>query len=442
MLVPLVLGLAAFQSADALPTGPLTPRALGGAFASPFSPPVQGAAVSGRVLEITLAFSGQTYEERFVLGIPANLQVPAPVLTLFHGYGEEPLDVVQNTPLVQEAMQRGWLVFVPLGAHKFNYGIDYAQENIELAFSFLSARLNLDLDRIYAVGFSMGGGAAASFASRHLDPNGIRIAALVNHTGTTSLRATFQTTTANNQNFLRHPLMFGGTPDQVPFRYRRSSTVDYDALAGTIDANSEMASNIAHIATRHWNAEFDPNLALIDQTVRLHERMLARGADSARRVVTSSVHTWTTLDSTAVLDWLEQQTLSAPAAGSVAKTFADRDGRWHELDIVQDRAGELTPVLWSSQPSFNTLYLIEMANAASIGTDVVRLDLDTTQPLKLVLQTLDASEPDIVLSGVPSAPSDVRRGGVSVPSWSYDATSQTLTLHESGRGWATWTVVP
>ena len=83
--------------------------------------------------------------------------MPAPVLTLFHGYGEHLRDTVLRTDLVDEAMSRGWLVFAPLGAHEFNYGIDYAQDNIERAFEFIGARLPLDLDRIYGVGFSMGG---------------------------------------------------------------------------------------------------------------------------------------------------------------------------------------------------------------------------------------------------------------------------------------------
>ena len=40
--------------------------------------------------------------------------------------------MVANSPLVCEAMARGFVVFIPLGAHKYNYGIDYAQNNRHL----------------------------------------------------------------------------------------------------------------------------------------------------------------------------------------------------------------------------------------------------------------------------------------------------------------------
>ena len=441
MIATLILSLAALQSGAALPQGTPTQSSLGGTFVTPFAPSLQAGVLPGRMLEITMNLPGQLWQETFVIGIPQIVQYPAPVLTLFHGYGEEPRDVIANTPLVADAMARGWIVFIPLGAHKFNYGIEYAQRNIELSFQFLNTRLPIDLDRIYSVGFSMGGGAAASFAARHLDPNGIRFAALVNHTGTTSLRATYHT--SNDTGLFESPLMFGASPAMNPFPYLQSSTIDLDPFTGLVDPAGEMASNLTHIPTRHWNANFDPNQTIIDQTVALHERMSMRGADTARSIVTSSIHSWGTLDSATVLDWLALQSLHTPVPGEVTKTVADRDGRWHDLEIVQAQSGALTPVMWSSQPVSNALYLIEMANIGSIGIDVTEVALDPMQSLIVILQTTDASTPDVVLEGFPSIPSDVKRRGISTSAWTHDAVAQTVTLHESGpMGWAAWTIIP
>ena len=437
MIVP--LALAVLQSSTPVPQGTPTQSSLGGTFVNPFTPALDIGVMPGRMLQITMNFPGQTWQEEFVLGIPRRVRYPAPVLTLFHGYGEEPAQVVQNTALVQDAMARGWVVYIPLGAHKFNYGIEYAQRNIELSFEFLGSRLPLDLDRIYAVGFSMGGGAAASYAARHLDPEGVRFAAVVNHTGTASLRATYHTSNATN--LFESPLMFGASPDVAPFAYLQSSTVDLDHISLGTDAAGEMASNLSHVPVLHWYAQFDPLQSILDQTNALHDRLLVRGGDSSQTVVSSSLHSWSTLDPTATLDWLQQHTLQTPQPGDVTRTLADRSGRWHDLDIVQTQAGAMTPILWSAQPATDTLYLIEMENVDSVALDLGDVGLAAPRDLSVVVQTVDTSAPEIVLSGVPAAPTDVRRRGTSTNSWAY-ANGQ-LTLFELGTaGWADWTIEP
>ncbi|MEM9380179.1 MAG: prolyl oligopeptidase family serine peptidase [Planctomycetota bacterium] len=445
MIVP--LALAVLQSgAPALqrtPTPSLqrspTPASLGGALVTPFVPPLSAGVLPGRLMEVTMNFPTQQWEEKFVLGVPQLVSTPAPVLTLFHGYGERHLDVVQNTALVQDAMARGWIVYIPLGAHIYNYGIEYAQRNIELTFEFLGPRLPIDLDRIYAVGFSMGGGAAASYAARHLDPEGVRFAAIVNHTGTTSLRATYHT--SNDTNLFRSPLMFGGAPAEVPFGYLQSSTVDLDPVAWNSDPASEMASNLSHVPVLNWMADLDPNWTILQQTKAFHSRLLARGGNASQTVVTSALHSWSTLDSNATLDWLQQHTLQTPQPGDVTRVLADRNGRWHDLDIVQSRSEEVTPMLWSAQPATDTLYLIEMANLDSVALHLGDVGLDPAQSLSVVVQTEDASAPQIVLDGVPASPTNVLRRGVSTSAWTWAGGK--LTLFEPGpAGWANWEIVP
>ena len=408
---------------------------------TPFAPTMQANLVAARMLNVRLNLPSQAWQEEFILAIPATVAWPAPVLTLFHGYGEEPGDVVANSPLVGEAMARGFVVFIPLGAHKYNYGIDYAQRNIELAFEFLSARLPLDLDRIYAAGFSMGGGAAASFAARHQDPDGLRIAAVVNHTGTASTRATYQQ--SNDTGLFLSPLMFGASPSQDPFAYQRSSTIDLDALGGQLIPEGEMASNLSHVPTRHWNADFDPNPYIVEQTERLHDQMVFRGADSARHVVQSSAHSWSTPDAVAVMDWLAPHTAQLPAPGSVNRAMVDRSGQWNQLEVAQAQPGAFTPVTWSSQPTGNMLYLIEMANAGSVRAHLDDLALDRGSDVRVVLQITDASPPDVALTGFTAPPMNVLRRGVATSAWTYDALTGSVTLEErAGAGWSDWTIVP
>lgn len=434
--------LLAVPSADAQVAADATTMAgLGGMTTSPFTPPLAAAPLPGRMLEITMNVPGQTWQERFVVGIPSQMQNPAPVLTLFHGYGEDPLDVVNRSELPAEAMRRGWVVFIPLGAHHFNYGIEYAQDNIEDAFEFLGARLPIDMDRIYGVGFSMGGGAAASYAARHLDPQHIRFAALVNHTGTTSLRATYQT--SNDTNLFRSPLMFGATPDENPFTYQRSSTVDLDPGTGLFDANAEMARNLSTVPVQNWYAQFDVNQTIIDQTILLHQRVGALGGTTEEIVVQSAAHEWASLDTMVVIDWLEAQTLRAPGPGDVTRTLADRDGRWHSLEIKQRAAGEFTPVLWSSQTAINSLYLINMKNAETIETDLRDQELDAARIMHVITETTDGHAPALRISGFTQAPSSVNYRGRAMSNWSFDAATGTLTMEETGTPtWGHWIIVP
>lgn len=408
---------------------------------SPFAPPLAAAALPGRMLEITMNVPGQTWQERFIVGIPSQMQIPAPVLTLFHGYGEDPVDVMDRSDLPAEAMGRGWVVFIPLGAHHFNYGIEYAQDNIEDGFEFLGARLPIDMDRIYGVGFSMGGGVAASYAARHLDPEHIRFAALVNHTGTTSLRATYHT--SNDTNLFRSPLMFGATPDEDPFAYQRSSTVDLDPGTGLFDASAEMARNLGTIPVQNWYAQFDVNQTIIEQTNLLDERVDALGGTTQEIVVQSTAHEWATLDTTSVINWLETKTLRAPGPGEVTRTLADRDGRWHSLEIEQRVAGAFTPILWSSQTAVNALYLIGMENAEAIETDFRDHQLDAGRTLHVITETTDGLAPALRITGFTQAPSSVNYRGRALSSWSFDAATGTLTMEETGAPtWGHWVIVP
>lgn len=441
LLTTALAACAAALTPQSTPGATPTAQSMGGAMVSPYAPPTSANLINGRLLELTLNVPGQTWQERFVVGIPSNLQTPAPVLTLFHGYGEDPRDTVQRTALTNEALSRGWLVFAPLGAHHFNYGIDYSQENIEFAFEFIGSRLPLDMDRIYGVGFSMGGGVAASYAARHLDPNGIRFAAIINHTGTTSLEMTYGT--SNDEALFQSPLMFGGTPDQVPFAFRRSSTVNVDSITLETDQDGEMATNLSHVPVQNWFALYDVNQTIIQQTEALHDRLGALGGTTSEHPVQASVHQWDTLDAQAAIAWLEQQTLTPPAPGEVVRTLADRDGNWHALSIEQRNAGDFTPVLWSGQPSVNALYMVDMKNVGAIGTDVRDHGLDNGQIMHVMTQVLDGAAPELRIEGLSAAPANVTYRGLATPSWSYDAQTGVLTLQEQGATqWGHWIIVP
>ena len=188
----------------------------------------------------------------------------------------------------------------------------------------------------------------------------------------------------------------------------------------------------------------DANGFIIDQTIALDQAMQQDGADTGLVPRSFAIHSWSTLDNTAVLDWLQPHRLTRPAAGEVLRTIADRDGAWHDLDIKQSSADALTPILWTVQPQANAFYAIETENLAELAIDAAEIGLNTGGLMRVIFQAKDTSPTNIVLRGIDQMPASVVRRGVSGSSWSYDAATGTLTLHELGgsAGWGAWIIQP
>ena len=286
----------------------------------------------------------------------------------------------------------------------------------------------------------MGGGAAASYAARHLDPSHARFASVVVHTGTTSLRDCYWT--ASVKNLFENDLMFGGSPDQEAFAYQRASSIDLDTFTGSVDQDADMARNLSHIPVRNFNAIDDPNQNLVGQTAMLHNQLVLRVGSSVYEQGDGTTHNWGTLDEKAVLDYFATISYQEPASGTFVRTLADRDGGWHSFDLEQEAGDQFSPFRWIALPEQNRLVLDEMANIQELSVDPEDLELDPSTTLQVMLESADDTGIEFVLEGIDLQPSDVLRNGQSTGSWDYDASERTLTLHEDGEGsYPMWTVV-
>jgi len=416
-------------------------RALGGNYSQPLAPRAPISPLIGGVFEVTLNNTGTGWDEVFLIGVPKAPVTPAPVLVVYHGYGETPRDLLYSTSYFQKGMARGWIVVAPTGAHKYNFAIDYAQENVLAALTWVVTYLPIDAERLYAVGFSMGGGMSTTFAARHLDPLGPRFAAVANHTGATSIRHSFHNIT--NKDLLLSPLMFGGTPNEEPFRYQTASTIDLRPSTDLVDQNTDLARNLLHVPVYNFAALYDPNPFLVHQVDKTHEQLLLRGNPSEHTTTTDTRHEWYTLDEDTILDWFEPKTLQKPDATAGVDTLADRDGTWFHFTIQQAATGAFTPFTWTSMPVANRLYVYDTKNLASISLDPLDLGLDSSQPFDFVYHGQSGLDTDLVLEGYTQIPTDVLRNGQSTVDWTYDAAEDTVTLHEySPSGYPIWRVEP
>ena len=414
---------------------------LGGQFFNPLPPPTGKEPLPQNVFEITIKNTGTGWEEPFLVGIPKNPLFPAPVLVVFHAYAEDPRKVLDRTTYFAEGMDRGWIVVAPMSAHQFNFGIDYAHVNTEKALDWVGKWLAVDPDRFYAVGFSLGGGMASSYVARHIDPKHARFAALVNHTGSTSILDVYNRSA--NAGLLEGPLMFGGPPATFPFEYSIASVIDYDWVTATVDPLTDLARNLSHIDTKNFHAQGDINTYLIEQTQETHAQILFRGGSSVYETSGHNPHKWWTLNETQTLNWLQQFSFKEPMSGTVNRTLADRDARYFHFDITQRAAGAFSPFRWSVDEEDNLLYLDELENVDHVTIDAAAARMSTVTPLEIAFANNDGGTVEIEVLGYPVAPTTVLRNGQASGSWTHDPENESVVLTEvDGAEFPTWRIEP
>lgn len=359
---------------------------------------------------------------------------------MFHGYSRSPDSILYETRYLQKATRRGWYAIAPTAAHEFSFSIPYAQENVEAVLDWAIQNLHVDTDRIYAVGFSMGGGMASTYAARHQDPNKPRFAAIVNHTGTVSMRDVYNNSL--NHGILEHPEMFGGSPDEFPFLYAQSSAVDIDAL-GTVDMSTDFSRHLLPASVLNFFAESDPVAYLTTQTELFHGHLTSRGVPSTLLSGASSDHSWSTLSERAAFQFLQKGRLSDPSAGTRVKVLADRDANYYNFDVAQRSQGEFTRFDWRVLTGLNRLFLESMDNLDGLRFELADLGLDGTRELEVIVKSTSAELVTFEIAGFDQAPSDVLRGDASVSDWSYDDATGVLTLFEYDPStYQKWTVIP
>jgi pimeloyl-ACP methyl ester carboxylesterase len=400
------------------------------------------------LIEFVLTNTGSGWQEKFLVQVPPTPPTtPVPMLVVFHKFGSSHGDVL-NTTFLDETQTRGWFCVAPLGARQKHFGSREMQVNTRAALELVAQLFPVDRDRVYGVGFSMGGGALANYAERHLDPAGIRFAAICNHTGGISLSHTwfnepddadldddFPTAGLNLEvpDILED--LYGGAPSQVPFEYQRSSSIDLDPISGQIGIGTDMGRNLAAIPTSTWIANADPLAYLVQQTYAFTGYLQAQTAVHQFTVAPGTTHTWATIDETAICDWLQTKTLQTPRSGN---TIADEDGNWYHFGVEQSVPGQFTPFTWSLELQPRIVSIRQTANLERMTVDAPGAGLALSGVVTLrVGNTTDGTGDRVRFLGVASSPIAVTRDGAAA-SGTYDAFNHTFEVHELDSGPHEW----
>ncbi len=396
---------------------------------------------------------GTGFPEAVVLHAPTQPPVtPAPLVVVFHQFGTGHLDVLQNTEFVQAAFERGWYLVCPLGASKKHLSSLPSQLNTTGVLNWVVGQpaFNIDTDRIYGVGFSMGGGAALNYAARHKDPSGLRFAAIVNHTGNVSNINSYADDCVYFQctSQFVYDFWFGnGFPGTAaPWNMAQASLLDYDALTLTVTPDRDFARNlIDDTPVRVVRGDMDMGVPyLIEQTDVFDQHMRDLGAIPGGglyefEILPYATHDWGLLDEGAVLDWLGQFTLTTPNS---AETLVDRDARFYHFDVALETAGVFGNFDWQVSPGSNSVSLRKTRNVAQITVDTAAAGLSTVTPLFVAVGTADGLGDDVRLTGFPNPPTLVQRDGITTPAFVHDPLLQTVTLSEATGGLHVWLVTP
>ncbi len=170
--------------------------------------------------EIIYLENGSTDSFAYQIPNDYNDNIDHPLLVVFHQWGGNHMSVF-STEFDEEANERAWILLSPFGGSSNNYNHQGSQHMVFEEIKWLQDRYNIDENRIYMVGGSMGGAAGAIFANNHLNPSEPMVAATASASGILDCERRAIEMDGNNSMIE----WFGGNWDEVPFEYHRNSAI-------------------------------------------------------------------------------------------------------------------------------------------------------------------------------------------------------------------------
>ncbi|MEO0649923.1 MAG: hypothetical protein AAFZ65_04520 [Planctomycetota bacterium] len=425
-----------------------------------------GTGVSARVvpsyssdptLEIVLdaPLSGHpTLPEVFLLQIPREFnQLPLNqrrLVVAFHPFGVSHKSPFNGSRLPEECDRRGLMLLSPFGLSQTHFGNVASQESLDAVLALLHQTLPFDPEQVYTAGFSMGGTSALSYAMRHQDPEGLRIAGVICHTGTIDVIDDYETGDAFLQPVIEDAL--GGSPTDQPFAYERINPGRLSSPTAYF-ADQVAVWNLIDVPIYfHLNVS-DPNLDLLQHNLALHDFLSTRGfnvtldlADTAQGLPKNcigivgsspSVHSWCTLVAANALDFVEGAVAPGPVpqSASVIEIYADREDRYRFTEVLElddDVVGRFRVSF--PKGGSNLLGVHSIRGVRELALDFETTGLNAGQPASITTWSNDVKATTLILRGYPSAPSLVLVNGGQPVSWSYDAGSNNLTVQATSNG--------
>ncbi|RKY22383.1 MAG: hypothetical protein DRQ55_01100 [Planctomycetota bacterium] len=364
-----------------------------------------------------------------------------PLVIAFHGFGGSSATPGNQSTIDEECNARGWLFVAPTGIDDKLFGAPMSQQNSEAAVQWMIDNFNVDEDRIYAVGFSMGGGIAANFAARRRDPDSIMIAAV----GMVS--STFDWVMAYHQNFpllhdwFTNQFNFNAAPSVDPWPYQQASGAfhiesSYPPYPGSIVPAESMVLNLVDLPVYITYDTLDDLTYVPPINAQLNQDLMDAGFDTLLRVKTGTVdpsdgvtpapHSWAVLDEVEMFDFFGTQTVDRHPASFEATQDLGGPVSW--VDSTQFASGGFSYVSGEADTGSNSLTLFGVANTNALRIDAAAAGL-TGMP-RVSASSADVRAFDLTLGDTLQPPSYLTDAisGLLVPLVDSDPLAQTLSV--------------
>jgi acetyl esterase/lipase len=341
---------------------------------------------------------------------------PRPMVIAWHGFGLSANSVSVQSTLDEECNARGWIFLAPTGVDDKLFGSPICQQHAEVAIHYMMNHFSVDPDRLYMVGFSMGGGVVASFAERHRDPAGLMIAALGTVSGAFDHAETYLLGNSATQSIMENPYNFGGSVSRQPFHYEQVSSLfhvlgSYPPTPGTVDAALSMGDNLDTLPV--WMT-WDTGDPLVENTpvqaVQLAALIGSVGGTVETHPVSGTLdpvtqlpapHSWAVLDEAELFDFFAGKVVNRTPA--VFRAQLDRDEVVSFASVVQHAPDAFSFVDGSAGPG--ALGVEHVANVETLVTDLGAADVAGTSPLHATASSADGDGFTLGLAGAGVPPS-------------------------------------
>ena len=245
------------------------------------------------IYEQSLYENGETLDI-FAYQIPEDFNPNStyPLLVAFHQWGGDHMSPFY-TDFDEESNLRGWIFMSPFGGASNNYNHQGAQYMVKKALEWMIENYNIDTNRIYMVGGSMGGASGMIYANNHLNPEEPMVSATASASGILDCERRAIEMDGNNS----MTEWFGGNYDEVPYEYHRNSAIYF------ADSTQSMHYNLKYTPLYFDFGVTEPHRTHAED---MYEIMYGYNTDMWIDDDPTGSHGFSVFDENHVCDWLSQ----------------------------------------------------------------------------------------------------------------------------------------
>lgn len=394
----------------------------------------------GRLIlqQIPAAYTGTGLPEWIEYQVPNGYKPSGPALPMmvcWHSYGQSCQSVAYDSQIDEECNARKWFYLAITGAQQCHFGYLTAQTHCTRAIDYLKDELGykVDTDRIYMCGLSMGGGAAASYASRHLSgKDGYRVAGLILVASSLDWVHSYYQNDPGVQYWL--PLLVGGPPTTHNFKYRQIGTlaiISGDTYRLDRSMGQNFDNNMPVFLTYAGN---DPLTYGPYQNGIFADMLNDLGANllTDYHAYNPDPHKWSLLDMEMAFDFIDDYSLQDQETKDV-QVVIDRSDQFYWADVNTVDPETFSGLIGQTQPAQNKVMVTDTSNIDALTVDCEWAGLDDGQPLYLEYDSFSEISQEITLKPIATEPTYlVDDGGVLFSGYTYDPGEDEISISWDG----------